>query len=43
MKMNPLIAILFSGLEIGLINWVRLSFKKRTNTSKRQKAGSKVP
>lgn len=38
MKKNPLIAILFSGLEVGLINWVRLSFKKRSNTSKRHKA-----
>ncbi|MBC8030720.1 MAG: hypothetical protein H7Z16_11460 [Pyrinomonadaceae bacterium] len=33
MKMNPLIALLFSGLEVALINWVRLSFKKRSTTS----------
>jgi len=28
MKSNTLIALLLSGLEIGLINWVRLSFKR---------------
>lgn len=31
MKLNPLIAILLSGLELSLVNWVRLSFKKTPN------------
>jgi len=33
MKSNPLIAILLSGFEVGLVNWVRLSFKKSSARS----------